>query len=226
MKPYKILLGALIINILFVSAAFLLRVGPHSLVVLFTKQLLILPGYAIIVSAIGWLIAVVVNGALVYPKRRPLNYIIGQLVAGVVFYLLSLSIIFDWWHSRKDIVNHRVDGIMAGFDGDESEYRKGEMASYAFVNNFRHPEDFRFEDLVTEKSDTMVNGQRDSLYTFFFVYTLDEMRCFSKIVVWRNDVNVVIQKGDELRSPEFPKSILLKELRFNKAWNSAMDSLR
>ncbi len=97
MKPFSIALIATSANLLLVSGILILtdvRITENPGSTNWIALVAIGLAYALLVAAIGWLMGSMVNGLLVYPKRKTRNLAISQLNIGLIFLVAILAF---WW---------------------------------------------------------------------------------------------------------------------------------
>ena len=97
MKPFKIALVAILINLILLLGVLLvanLQNPDHLSNINWLAFVPVALGYAVLVAVLGWLWGSLVNGLLVYPKKRTRNLTMSQLGMGLLF--LAGLLYFSW----------------------------------------------------------------------------------------------------------------------------------
>jgi len=126
MKPFYIALIAFVANLILLFGILACANVPHLERLADINWMAFGPidfVYALLVAALGWLMGSVVNGLLVYPKKRIRNYSVSQINTGVVFLLLVLYFCwstgsFSYSSNRYSSRHSRTDMVRTWSDSD------------------------------------------------------------------------------------------------------------
>jgi hypothetical protein len=237
MKAFKIFLIAAAINFL-CMLGFLLAINYGRINQEFVERVSLFSlAYSLIPSGLGWLLGAIVNGLLVYPKKKQGNYIRSQVVGSILLFM-AITFIAGYWDTRiLKYADSRYTNTLFTDDGyttgpqviQNTEPVADTLAPYqrrltrgfkAFTAGFRQTDVFYLKNSYEENIDTTINTVRDSLHVYYFTYAYalqSDKQWFSKVAVWKDSAFVEIQKGDPELDPSYEKVVFAEDSATNSS---------